>query len=533
MPMRPSDPILGRSRGTAGELMGWLDSFGLISEIGAERYLYTLEYIDELERLSNLLGLDFAIVAAQAANETGDPNRGLAFLSRKWVEDGVPAGLGVTDSADLSQPFTRGADAARAHIVHLALYVMGAQAVQSSPAGEYVELDYRWQIAIDKGMSGAAKTIADLSGRWATQADYAERICARSVAIWPNLPDARAGEGGERMPGAKVLLIAGHRNTSGGNAEEKSLTDDLARAYFQAITAAGHECSWLERDVDGDNLADAHAGGLDSVGLTALKWGRDTPGDNLVILDLHFESGGGASGCFAIVADKNGLRTYAPVPQEPGDVLANMGLDLKLGRLITRGIRDSAGIPLRAGWLLEPGIMLEKQSGVGGQGYRLATFAYTSPLYMRCARLIIEHGALDSAADRARIFADGFFESVATAAAEAITAVYGAPAIEPGEPETPGDPTYEPDPPRPVIEYPEGLDKALAGRWFGEIKQGGKTYRYSEGMPVSSTWLEMGDYSPLVAVEQFGEREYFRFAGGLILWRPNANSPIRKLGAAA
>lgn len=532
MPMKPTDPLKGKSRGTAAQVIAWGDTFGM------KRRAFTVAYLNEGELLCNAEGYDFSIWASQAAHETGDPNRGLGFLSAIWEGKGVPAGLGVTDWADESIPFPNtvegGKRAARAHFVHYMLYSEGPEAVEASSVAEYIPLDYRWNNAIRAGYAGRCRVLDDLSSRWATTRDYGRLICERSMAIWPKLPDAQAApvEGGT-MPGANVLLIAGHRNNGGGNPEEASLTDDLAMAYRDALRAEGHTVAWYQDGLDGDSDPDYANQGLDGVSMGALNWGKRQAGDNLVILDLHFESGGQAAGMFCIVPDKTGLITYAPVAQEPGDVLANMQHDLKLARLLNDRITKATGLTKRTGWIIEPGIMDEHQTGVGGQGYRLATFAYTSPLYTRAIRLVVEHGALDNAGDRAIIFKSGFFAKVGKAAAAAITEMFPTVTV-PSTPEEPieEEPEY-PVPTDPKVNYPEGMDRELAGRWFGRVLSGSKVYEYTEGMPISSTWLAAGDYSPIVGYEKYGTREYWRFASGLVIWRPNASATVRVLGGVA
>jgi hypothetical protein len=65
--------------------------------------------------------------------------------------------------------------AARAHLVHLFLYAAGPV-----PRGHllepYVALDPRYEAALAAGRAGSAGNLADLTGRWATDPDYAERV---------------------------------------------------------------------------------------------------------------------------------------------------------------------------------------------------------------------------------------------------------------------------------------------------------------------------------------------------------------------
>jgi hypothetical protein len=220
-----------------------------------------------------------------------------------------------------------------------------------------------------------------------------------------------------------VLLIAGHRSYGdAGNPVEKNMTDDLARAYKTALTAAGYTVTWLQ-EADGDGDPDDTVGGLDTVSAKAGAWCAKQA--NGVLLDLHFEgTAPSVRGCFAIIPDVTGLRTGAPVAQNPNDTWNANFLDRDLGGEIVQNLHEMTGLPLRTG-IREPGLMDESQTGVGGQGYRLATFAYTSPYRATVVRLVVEHGAHTNAQDRAIITAPGFFAKCGTAAVAALNAVYG------------------------------------------------------------------------------------------------------------
>jgi hypothetical protein len=226
-----------------------------------------------------------------------------------------------------------------------------------------------------------------------------------------------------------VLLIAGHRSHGdAGNPVEKDMTDDLARAYKTALTAAGYSVTWLQ-ETDGDTDPDDTVGGLDTVSSKAGQWcAKQTNG---VLLDLHFEgTAPSVRGCFSIIPDRTGLVTGAPAVQHAADTWENNVRDRELGRAIVTNLNALTGLPLRTG-IREPGLMDESQTGVGGQGYRLATFAYTSPSCEKVVRLVVEHGAHTNAQDRAIINAPGFFAKCGAAGVAALNAVYG---IAPSKP---------------------------------------------------------------------------------------------------
>ena len=158
--------------------------------LGALRLEEVWDYLAELEYLCADAGLDFAILAAQSALETDN------WRSAAWVERLNPAGIGIRDVADVSIPYQNGRAAARAHVVHMIAYVYGAKmpALAADIVRDYRVLDPRYAAVFDAGWAGTVKTINDLSGKWASVADYAERICARSLAIWPTNTADKAEE---------------------------------------------------------------------------------------------------------------------------------------------------------------------------------------------------------------------------------------------------------------------------------------------------------------------------------------------------
>jgi hypothetical protein len=87
--------------------------------------------------------------------------------------------------------------------------------------------------------------------------------------------------------------------------------------------------------------------------------------------------------------------------------------------------------------------------------------------------------------------------------------------------------------PQPAPDYPEGLDADLAERWFGKVVVGDAWYTFDPHGSLSRLWLaegaKTGSYPALTSVETFGTRTYWRFDGGLVIWRPNATAPLRLL----
>jgi hypothetical protein len=81
MPMTPNDPLAGVTRGSAQQAIDWARGRGALGPFVA--------FIEELYRICPLIGLDAAILVAQASEETG------VFTSGFWVDDGNSAGIGI------------------------------------------------------------------------------------------------------------------------------------------------------------------------------------------------------------------------------------------------------------------------------------------------------------------------------------------------------------------------------------------------------------------------------------------------------
>ena len=166
-------PIIGKPTGTLAEALAWLDI-----KAGAET-----EYATELWRLCTLVGIDPALLFAQAAHETAD------FSSAWWQYRRNPAGIGITGDPEQnneSQIWKNGTDAARGHVCHMLAYFGGSTKTYQemgliAPIEWY---DQRYKAPIIAGYAGTVRTLADLTGKWATDPRYAEKIAAKANAIF-------------------------------------------------------------------------------------------------------------------------------------------------------------------------------------------------------------------------------------------------------------------------------------------------------------------------------------------------------------
>lgn len=215
----------------------------------------------------------------------------------------------------------------------------------------------------------------------------------------------------------RILVVQGHRNTSGGDSREIARTPAVANAITDALKAAGHEAACLQNS-DG-RADDWFAGSLDAVGREILARHRQVPID--LMLDVHFEGDpAGTPGVFTIVPDGDGLKTITPYPDS--DALAANPLDHALGRAISQAVAGRTGLSLRKRGVVEPGVMSERATYVGADlGWRLAMFGYTAPGRDRMIRLILECGNIE--ADAAIIDRPDFPKHVAQGVVEGISRV--------------------------------------------------------------------------------------------------------------
>lgn len=224
----------------------------------------------------------------------------------------------------------------------------------------------------------------------------------------------------------KVLLVMGHRNTSGGDAEEARRTPFIVDAAARELRRAGHTVHILQQEDDDGDPENTHA----DLAFVANRCTELIRRHGIqVMIDAHFQgSGNPTSGCFCIFPDGNNLSPQPPVD----DSKAANRLDVEFSAKLAEEVARQTGIPRLH--LSEPGFvggMSEQQTGVGGDGFRLGMFHLTVPVKQQCVRVIMEHG--DIRADSGVINSPGFFDRVATAYVRAINAFW---------PVTPQDPSF-------------------------------------------------------------------------------------------
>ncbi len=306
-------------------------------------------------------------------------------------------------------------------------------------------------------------TLQDLVARFAPSWDnndeeeYVATIRAL-FATWPTREERDV----TAMPA--IVITAGHRSDADtGNPAEKQRTPMMAQAYKRAFEAAGFQVYYWQ-SIDGDGRPDQSPGGLDGVGRGVGRLMASMPGPS-VLLDLHFE-GGGPRGVFSIVPDVTGLKTAVSGGAPTDDTWAANQDDVRLARMVSKYIAEATALSLRS--TTEPGVMSERATGVGGQGWRLAMFAYTAANRSRSQRLVIEHGCLTQTADLKIIDSPGFADRCAAAALKAVREMYSVPV-------TPPTPVYVPPGPIPTDST---KDVDLGGVMFWVVR---RTARAREG----------------------------------------------------
>jgi N-acetylmuramoyl-L-alanine amidase len=161
--MTAEDPLLAAPRGAA------VRALGLALQAEATRPEELRAYVMEVYRLAPLVGIDPSIVVAQSAHETG------WWQSPAWTDHLNPAGISITGPDVASPTWESGVAAARAHLVHLYLYAAGP-IPPGHPLEPYIPLDPRYEAALAAGRAGSVSRLADLTGLWATDPDYGERV---------------------------------------------------------------------------------------------------------------------------------------------------------------------------------------------------------------------------------------------------------------------------------------------------------------------------------------------------------------------
>lgn len=384
---------------------------------GAKRMPDLRRYLD------TVYGQDFLnpeILAIQSAHETG------WWTSYWWEQRLNPAGISITgDPAqnNASKTWTNGRDAARAHLTHVWLYARGTTLPDGFP-GSKAE-DPRWDAAVAAGYAGTKPTIGSLTNTWAIDSAYdAKLVAILNQRPGTTAPDDGGNEQEAPMAEQKRFVIAmGHRNTDRGGAyNEINWTPGCARAIRDAIEARGGKAV-IVQEHDSDNDPNWFPGGLQAMARHAVTLaGQYGPFE--AYISCHY-NGGAGPGFHAIFPD-----AWSGIDQK-----ANNPLDVRLCENLVAAVRSTNTVSI-LGWTSHaPGVMSERESGVGAQGYRLGELYGGMGFRDRTARVIIEAGSIDVARERAYINDPHWLRNVyAEAIAEGLEATFGKLGTKPTEP---------------------------------------------------------------------------------------------------
>lgn len=216
----------------------------------------------------------------------------------------------------------------------------------------------------------------------------------------------------------RFILSAGHRNTDGGGAaREIEWTYPICVKLKNAIQRRGGK-AWIIQEEDGDTDPSFCVGrGLQNAARLCVDLAKAVGGADAYI-SMHYEGVNNTSvrGFFGIFPD-------SPYPNDV-DVRANNTLDYNLCKVLAKHV-EKTGMPKRTGWVVEPGIMSERQTGVGGKGYRLGEFYGTVGFRETTARVILEGGAYTNATDRAMLWDNAWQSQYVEALVDGLEEVYG------------------------------------------------------------------------------------------------------------
>ncbi len=432
--------------------------------------------------LASIGGVRFRMAFAMACLETGD------FLYGGQVHPSqmMIGGIGATnDGADgiSNASWEQGVDVFFAHLAAWCGLDGADIAGIRSPRQEIVR-----QVAKTKGF---AVTWRDLGGRWAVHMDpsipwqdqatmpqnYGWKIERRMRTIFGDTIEVPDTQGGGKM--YRVAVAAGHRNTSGGNGDERVTTGILAPMLGEELAVRGIEVETITPD-GGRGM---FPGSLTAVANEVVR--RSRVKAIQLFVELHTEGIGTypnpVNGVFTIYPDWAG-DTDADVRDVLGPMLA-----LRIATRGKMGIRGS-------------GVMSEKNTGVGGQGDRLGIFNATASERSYMSRMIIEYGAHTNEDDFRRHRDPVWQRQVAIATAECIVAFLrgedlpslDAPTPKPGDEEPQGGgPEDNPH----LFHLPNGDEFYIVGPFFALYTGEPQAMRYW-GWPRMGMFVDREPLSP-------------------------------------
>lgn len=256
----------------------------------------------------------------------------------------------------------------------------------------------------------------------------------------------------------RFILSSGHRNTDrGGAVGEYAWTPSSTRALKAAIIARGGKAWILQEEAGKDDFFN---GGLQAGARKCVELAKKH-GPFDAYISSHYN---GVPAGFHVI-----------FPDGSGDTKASNPLDVKLCRTMAKHIKAKGTVPLLSWTADSPGVMSEKETGVGAQGYRLGEMVGTLGFRDATARVILEAGGIGSA-DKQYITNPAWVRNVyAEAIVDALEEVFGAFATA----TKPASPVVDA---RPLTVYA----KPVTREWV-ETLRGGRTT--SVTLPDGARWF--------------------------------------------
>jgi N-acetylmuramoyl-L-alanine amidase len=320
--------------------------------------------------------------AAQIIHETGGFRYGGQVKPEQWNF----AGIGATNDGAAGATFPDLDAGVLAYFCHWALYVYGAPEQWPEHLRQHADRAIRLEPVRSAGFLNVITFVGDwTNGRWAWSPQFPAgsldngyahaqvRIANEILAMPTDNPATSAG-----VRPLRIALAAGHYNTDGGNPVEISLVGKHCNEAVKAFRAAGCDVRCVTPD---DGLSN-FPGGLQTVGRRVVEW-SNAGWTADVFIEFHTE--GNNSG-------DHGRGVFVIYPDTDNDV----DVDVRdgLGASIANRVSGNLGIPVRGN-----GLMSERRTWVGSQGFRLGVLLTTAPIRTTTTRLLIESGAHSSNAD--------------------------------------------------------------------------------------------------------------------------------------
>lgn len=196
------------------------------------------------------------------------------------------------------------------------------------------------------------------------------------------------------MANHRYVLSAGHRNYDKGGAwGEYDWTPGATRILAEELRKLGAQV-WIVQENDGDNDPTFTNQGLGRIGGIVGSLDRQH-GPIDAFLSIHY-NGGGSPGFHAIFPDAGGLFSAVKGYTVTDDSKASNPLDVTLARNIAKRVKATNTVNLISWTADSPGVMSERESGVGADGYRISELSESSGIKAHGVRLILEAGSIDT-----------------------------------------------------------------------------------------------------------------------------------------